>query len=399
LDMILMASRSFLLRLSHFLLNDSKLREARRLLLREYLQEYLVVEMNSQPRYLLCLRITAFGIAYRQQAYKAIDEPFVRKMLESFCVDDLVSGECTTDKAYTLYEKAKDRCTSKSGEHKVLGLARVNDRDAIKFSFDVVQRAVEWVATRRNVLCLLADIFDPLGLISSILVELKVLFQELCVAGLGSDDEFHGIYKQKWNSCLGQMGKVGEICINRCVKDWGEVDVGARFLYLSTKLKHFRNHRHREYLSDLREHHDGKGNKNNARTVKVGEVEIVSEEGKKRGQWRTGIVEKLMVGRERVVRRAKIRTIKDGKPSRLHRPLQSPYPTSIYIFVPYHTSIYIFVPYPTSIYIFVPYHTSIYIFGDHISNSVSDDLTSNNVSDDLTSNVFSDDLTSDNAVE
>ena len=196
--------------------------------------------------------------------YNAIDEPFVRKMLESFYVDDLVSGESTTDKAYTLYEKAKDRlasggfklrkwlsndkillkriemkegidsvegesdqisyakstlgATSKSGEHKVLGLAWDNDRDVIKSSFDVVQRAVEWVATRRNVLRLLAGIFDPLGLISPILVELKILFQELCVAGLGWDDEFHGIYKQKWNSCLGQMGKVGEICINRCVK-------------------------------------------------------------------------------------------------------------------------------------------------------------------------------------
>jgi hypothetical protein len=67
---------------------------------------------------------------------------------------------------------------------------------------------------------------------------------------------------------------------------------------LSTKLKHFWNRWHREYLCDLREHHDCKGNKSNARTVKVGEVVIVSEEGKKRGQWRNGIVEKLVVGRD-----------------------------------------------------------------------------------------------------
>jgi hypothetical protein len=31
-------------------------------------------------------------------------------------------------------------------------------------------------------------------------------------------------------------------------EDWGEVDVGARFRYLSTKLKHFWNRWHREYL-------------------------------------------------------------------------------------------------------------------------------------------------------
>lgn len=37
------------------------------------------------------------------------DPEFVRKMIESFYVDDLVSGDSTTDKAYDLYTKAKVR--------------------------------------------------------------------------------------------------------------------------------------------------------------------------------------------------------------------------------------------------------------------------------------------------
>ena len=41
---------------------------------------------------------------------------------------------------------------------------------------------------------------------------------------------------------------------------------------------------------------------------------IVSEEMKKLGEWQTGIAEKLVVGRNGVVCRAKVRTIKDGKP-------------------------------------------------------------------------------------
>jgi hypothetical protein len=35
---------------------------------------------------------------------------------------------------------------------------------------------------------------------------------------------------------------------------------------------------------------------------------------KKLGEWQTGIAEKLVVGRNGVVCRAKVRTIKDGKP-------------------------------------------------------------------------------------
>lgn len=38
-----------------------------------------------------------------------VDPEFVRKMVESFYLDDLVSGESTTDKAYNLYSKAKVR--------------------------------------------------------------------------------------------------------------------------------------------------------------------------------------------------------------------------------------------------------------------------------------------------
>lgn len=37
------------------------------------------------------------------------DPVFVRKMLESFYVDDLVSGEDSSNDAYALYIKAKDR--------------------------------------------------------------------------------------------------------------------------------------------------------------------------------------------------------------------------------------------------------------------------------------------------
>ena len=48
-------------------------------------------------------------IRHHLGTYAEADPEFVRKMVESFYVDDLVSGDSTTDKAYDLYSKAKVR--------------------------------------------------------------------------------------------------------------------------------------------------------------------------------------------------------------------------------------------------------------------------------------------------
>ena len=41
--------------------------------------------------------------------YLETDPEFVKKVLESFYVDDLVSGEITVDKAFQLYDKTMSR--------------------------------------------------------------------------------------------------------------------------------------------------------------------------------------------------------------------------------------------------------------------------------------------------
>ena len=44
--------------------------------------------------------------------FKDEDPEFVRRMIESFYVDDLVTGEDNTAKAFMLYEKSKNRLAS-----------------------------------------------------------------------------------------------------------------------------------------------------------------------------------------------------------------------------------------------------------------------------------------------
>ena len=66
-----------------------------------------------------------------------------------------------------------------------------------------------------------------------------------------------------------------------------------------------------------------------AKTVQVGDVVTVFEENRKRGDWKMGVVESLIKGKDEVVRGANIRVIAKGKPLRMSRPVQTLYPLEV----------------------------------------------------------------------
>ena len=107
-----------------------------------------------------------------------------------------------------------------------------------------------------------------------------------------------------------------------------EAQCSERFKYLSTRLNHFWNRWRNEYLANLREFHRCKAQSEN-RTAEVGDVVLVLEEEKKRGEWRVGVVENLVRGSDNVVRGAKVRVVTKGKPTHLSRPVQKLYPLEI----------------------------------------------------------------------
>ena len=53
------------------------------------------------------------------------------------------------------------------------------------------------------------------------------------------------------------------------------------------------------------------------------------EENKKRAHWKTAVVERLITGRDEIVRGAEVRTIGKGKHLRISRPIQKLYPLEI----------------------------------------------------------------------
>ena len=102
----------------------------------------------------------------------------------------------------------------------------------------------------------------------------------------------------------------------------------SRFKYLSTRLKHFWNRWRKEYLANLREFRPCKSG-NQEITVEVGDVVVVYEEERKRGEWKMGVVGSLVTGKDGVVRGANVRVITKGKPVHLSRPVQKLYPLEI----------------------------------------------------------------------
>jgi len=202
--------------------------------------------------------------------YEDADPEFVRKMVDGFYVDDLVTGECAADRAYKLYEKARDRLAEggfrlrkwktndrelkvsidpqkQSGStgskvvrldeeetyakatlglaaqgcaksEKVLGVVWDSELDVIKFMLTpIADKAEGLVPTKRNVLSILAGVFDPLGVIGPVTVSMKMLFQDLCSRGFKWDEELTGEVSNRLKAWIEDLHRAKEITINRCV--------------------------------------------------------------------------------------------------------------------------------------------------------------------------------------
>ena len=102
--------------------------------------------------------------------------------------------------------------------HKVLGQAWDNDMD--EFRFEVAkagEKAQTLSPTKRNLLSVLASLFDPLSVVSPVIVEAKILFQKVCKAGTDWDEQFTGELHRKWESWWKDLLEVKELSVSRCV--------------------------------------------------------------------------------------------------------------------------------------------------------------------------------------
>ena len=69
--------------------------------------------------------------------------------------------------------------------------------------------------TKRNVLKIIASVYDPIGFLSPITIQLKLLFQEICVSEVQWDNVLPDELVQKWQCIMKYLRIYADQRVNR----------------------------------------------------------------------------------------------------------------------------------------------------------------------------------------
>ena len=223
---------------------------------RDFVRFLWFKDINETPRKIISLRFTCvvFGLTsspflldgtIKIHVSKYLPVPhytnIVKKLLLNLYVDDSTNSFDTIETAIEFYEKSKSCLKEANFElrkwatnsfemkrfidsiennspskmdissvyRKVLGLNWDTGTDDFIFDFENICRTAEKLdVTKRNILRIAAMFFDPLGLISPITLQPKLIFQELCRNKLEWDEVINDRNNiKKWTKFLHDLGQ------------------------------------------------------------------------------------------------------------------------------------------------------------------------------------------------
>ena len=98
---------------------------------------------------------------------------------------------------------------------KVLGIEWNHIDDTMQLGVrEVFETADKIEPTKRNILKIIAAIYDPVGFLAPILINLKLFFQEICLLDIGWDEHI-GNLKQKWFTIVKLLSTYADFKIKR----------------------------------------------------------------------------------------------------------------------------------------------------------------------------------------
>lgn len=107
--------------------------------------------------------------------------------------------------------------TSANGVIKTLGILWDPKKDLFLFNKSSDQMDKEDKVTKRHILSQIARLFDPLGLVSPVIIEAKMMMQCLWTSSLDWDDQVEGDLLRRWTDFQRSLCQLNSFEIPRCV--------------------------------------------------------------------------------------------------------------------------------------------------------------------------------------
>ena len=128
----------------------------------------------------------------------------------------------TPSNSETTYAKETLGVSQKplQGECKVLGVRWNIAADSLTLDItDVAIAAKDLAPTKRNIVSVVGRFYDPLGTLSPVVIQFKILFQQLCESKIEWDQPLSGELLLKWRSLISMLQSGPQLSLPRCFLD------------------------------------------------------------------------------------------------------------------------------------------------------------------------------------
>ena len=130
--------------------------------------------------------------------------------------ESILKNDCTVTENSDFVAKENNFDGEMKGE-KILGIRWEEHKDVLIIDLkELLDGALCYVPTKRNMLRVIAGVYDPIGFIQPLVVKFKILFQEICLANVGWDDNIPENLKKKWFNIIGDVEQNERVIIQRC---------------------------------------------------------------------------------------------------------------------------------------------------------------------------------------
>ena len=177
------------------------------------------------------------GVIRKHVEQYVFDDEFVQRVIDSFYVDDFAGGANYLEGVNELSKKLKLRFIDgafnlrkwrtnewnlrkttgdENPSSKIQGIIWNKKDDTLSFNFqEICDLAQQLKRTKRNILKILSMFYDPTGILQPIIINLKIIFQNICKQKILWDHELPIDIANDWSNIINSLNDIREIKISK----------------------------------------------------------------------------------------------------------------------------------------------------------------------------------------